>query len=287
MKASIRIKLLVMSILLVLLTTIGISATYYVLIKQDTQKESRQRIQSAFAIMLDDLATRLRTYTITFDDLLKENANLGWVTYSYNQEPEQIGEVSFLVTNFKELVEEFRKFGRIISLDQLTLYGADGRLLLLSQRDGERETAGVYTISQHQNDTYLPLDNPSEVSPILFGDKPIPDTELPSGVTVAYEGEIPDALIATPFNKARIIHQAHEFTNSIATSVEEQTAATSQISGNISDVARGSDEITHTVADVAEGAQRTSERAASVKNAAEELASFADQLQQLVEIFKI
>ena len=48
MHVSIQAKLLVMSILLVLLITAGISTTYYILTKQDKQRESRQRIQVAF-----------------------------------------------------------------------------------------------------------------------------------------------------------------------------------------------------------------------------------------------
>lgn len=44
MKASIRTKLLTMCILLVLLTTVAISGTYYLLTRQDKQRESRQRI---------------------------------------------------------------------------------------------------------------------------------------------------------------------------------------------------------------------------------------------------
>jgi len=86
---------------------------------------------------------------------------------------------------------------------------------------------------------------------------------------------------------AQIIHRVHEFTNSIATSVEEQTAATNQISHNIANVAQGSEEIAQTIIEVAGVAQRTSERAASVKSAAAELTSLADQLQRLVETFKI
>jgi methyl-accepting chemotaxis protein len=86
---------------------------------------------------------------------------------------------------------------------------------------------------------------------------------------------------------SEIIHRAHEFTESIATSVEQQTAATNLISTNIATVAHRSDEIANTTVEVTGVAQRTSERAGQVQNAAKELASLADQLQQLVGTFKI
>ena len=61
----------------------------------------------------------------------------------------------------------------------------------------------------------------------------------------------------------------------------------SEISQNVSDVAFGSDEITSRITEVADVAQRASAQAASVKSAAEELMSFADQLQQRIQMFKI
>jgi hypothetical protein len=65
MKTSIQIKLLSLCIFLVLMTTIGISATYYVLTKRDKHRESQQRIQIAFDIKqnLNRLTPAMREMT--------------------------------------------------------------------------------------------------------------------------------------------------------------------------------------------------------------------------------
>ena len=63
MNMSVRTKFLILCIVLVLLITIGISATYYVLTRQDKQRESQQRIRIAFDIILNDFNKRVTTYT--------------------------------------------------------------------------------------------------------------------------------------------------------------------------------------------------------------------------------
>ena len=85
MKISIRTKLLGMCILLVLLTTVGISVTYYVLTKQDKHRESRQRIQIGFDIILKDFTDRTDRYIRRLENFLQENINAGWTAHSYNQ----------------------------------------------------------------------------------------------------------------------------------------------------------------------------------------------------------
>ena len=99
MKASIQIKLLALCILLVLLTAVSISATYYVLTKQDKHRESRQRIKIAFDIIHDDMTNRLQTYTSRFDEFLKRDERMNWITRFYNQEKSQVGSSQFIVSS--------------------------------------------------------------------------------------------------------------------------------------------------------------------------------------------
>ncbi len=56
MKISIRGKLFALSMFSVLVTTVAISITYYVLISQDEHQKSQQRIHIAFMIIFDDVA---------------------------------------------------------------------------------------------------------------------------------------------------------------------------------------------------------------------------------------
>ena len=94
MKASIQTKLLVMCILLVLLTIVGISATYYVLATRYMRRESRQRIRIAFDIILDDFANRLNTYASRVREFLTANEPLQVTTSSYQQDPGRISSIS-------------------------------------------------------------------------------------------------------------------------------------------------------------------------------------------------
>jgi|PlaIllAssembly_1097288.scaffolds.fasta_scaffold2739056_1 hypothetical protein len=79
MKMSIQTKLLLMTIFLVAVTTVGISLAYYVLTRQDKQRESRQRIQIAFKIILDDVNNRREQSIRSFEKFLKEEQTLNEV----------------------------------------------------------------------------------------------------------------------------------------------------------------------------------------------------------------
>jgi methyl-accepting chemotaxis protein len=200
MKVSIQTKLLIMCILLVLLVTAGISATYYVVARKDKHRESQQHIQIAFDIMLDDLTNRLSTYTERFDEFLKGDTSLRGTTYAYIQDQNRIKSMSFVATYLTKVTDELKKFGHIVSADQLMLYGADKRLIALYQRQGEQEFAGVYVVSQTGNNTYFSLDNSSELTSILVGNSPIPDAPLPDRIVASWEKEIPDAITTVLFS---------------------------------------------------------------------------------------
>ena len=208
-----------MCILLVLLATTGISATYYILTKQDKQRESRQQIQIAFDIVLDDFAERLQSYTTRFEEFLKEDLVLLKATYSYIQDTSRIRARPFLITDLSKATAELKKFGHLVSVDRLSLYGTDRRLLVVYQRQSDQETVGGYVISETGNDTYLPMDNLSQLIPKLLGSTPIPDAPLPPGISARYEGELPETIVATPFNEAQklelriiapVYHQGHK-----------------------------------------------------------------------------
>jgi len=83
-----------------------------------------------------------------------------------------------------------------------------------------------------------------------------------------------------------VIGKINEYTTTIASAVEEQSATANEIANNIADAARGTSEITQNVAGVAEAAQSTSTGASDTQTASSELASMAAELQQLVAKFK-
>ncbi len=191
MKSSIQTKLLVMCIFLVLLTTVGLSVTYYVLATQYMRRESRQRIRIAFDIILDDFADRLHTYADRVDEFLRSNEPLQVTTFSYQQDPDRISSISFISTNLAKAAEELKRFAHVNAARRLLLYGTDKRLLTFYQQNDGRENLGIYVTAAEGSDTYIPLDDPSELTPMLLGRKPIPDIPVPSGVSTYYEEDIP------------------------------------------------------------------------------------------------
>ncbi len=200
MEISIKTKFLALCVFLVLLTTGGISVTYYWLTKQDKQWESRQRIRIAFDIILDDFVNRRASYTRGLEGFLEENVPLSRATYFYSRDESQIGSMEFILIHFSQVAEDLKKFGRTILANRLTLYGINKRLLLSYQRYDDVEDVGIYRISHTGEDSYLSLNSPSDRSQILFSNQSIPDAPLPVGVAAHFEGEIPETITAELIN---------------------------------------------------------------------------------------
>jgi len=201
MKMSIRTKFLIVCLSLVLVTIAGISLTYYTLTKQDKQRESRQRIQIGFDIILNDYTRRITTYTQSVKKFLAENVALLWATYTYSRDQSEEGTIRFLFDNFADASEELRQFGRVASADRVMLYGSNRRLLVVYQRVGEQEFKGGYFVSEEEGEQYLPMNDPTILAEITFRynnrslrfkNKPFPHATLPHGVAAVYDREIPD-----------------------------------------------------------------------------------------------
>jgi len=204
MKISIQTKLLALCILLVLLTTTSISATYYILTKQDKHRESQQRIQVAFDIILDDFADQLNISLERLDKFLEKHPGLPLIIQSYNRDESQISSPQFITSFLISVVYKLKEFGPMISADQVVIYGANKRLLAIYHHNRDQETVGGYVVSESGNDAYLSFDDPSYVSTWLILDrKPIPDTPLPTGITAHYEGNVPESTSTSLFSKGQ------------------------------------------------------------------------------------
>jgi len=84
-----------------------------------------------------------------------------------------------------------------------------------------------------------------------------------------------------------IIDQIRERAEFTGSGMEEQSAATDAISRRMAESARGSKEITQGIAEMAAIAEQTSQSASDVHNSASGLAMLSENLQSLVEKFKI
>ncbi|MDH5764297.1 MAG: methyl-accepting chemotaxis protein [Nitrospinota bacterium] len=84
-----------------------------------------------------------------------------------------------------------------------------------------------------------------------------------------------------------IISNINEISSTIASSVEEQTATTSEIGRNVTEAAKGSGEIANNITGVASAAADTAQGATENQKGAVDLASMAADLQKLVARFRI
>jgi len=140
MKASIKTKLLIMCVLLVISTTISISAAYYLLAKQDKHRESQQRLQIAFEIIFDDLARQIQFYTQQFEDQLQRDNTFRVAANFYLRRQHTL----MYDTGMRPFVESrLSRLGQVISVDRLSLYALDGALLVAYQRPASLPTEQV------------------------------------------------------------------------------------------------------------------------------------------------
>ena len=83
-----------------------------------------------------------------------------------------------------------------------------------------------------------------------------------------------------------VITQINDFTNTIATAVEEQSATTNEMSRNVTEASKGSVQISENVHGMAQAAQSTSSSAHDSQKAAQQLAVMSTELRGLVDQFK-
>lgn len=84
-----------------------------------------------------------------------------------------------------------------------------------------------------------------------------------------------------------VINQINDIQNTIASSVEEQTATTNEIARNVAEAAKGSSDIAKNIGVVALNAQTTTIGASNTSQAATELAHMAVNLQTIVSQFRL
>ncbi len=84
-----------------------------------------------------------------------------------------------------------------------------------------------------------------------------------------------------------VINQINDIQNTIASSVEEQTATTNEIARNVAEAAKGTSSIAESIGVVAQNAQATTTGANSTAQAAVELTQMAVNLQTIIHQFRL
>ncbi|MFI6073766.1 methyl-accepting chemotaxis protein [Actinoplanes sp. NPDC051343] len=110
-------------------------------------------------------------------------------------------------------------------------------------------------------------------------------TEDISGRIGAIKADTAEAVAAIQ-QIAEVINKISDYSTTIASAVEEQTATTNEMSRSVSDAAYGSREIAGVIAGVADAATSTTGGAGETEAAAARLASLSERLRTLVGSFR-
>ena len=200
MKISLQRKFFLLFVLVGLMMTIGISFAYYTLTKRDKQRESRERLQIAFDILLDSHRDRAERSIRQMQDFLRTNGKIGNQIYLYKQEGGEDSKraIGIYLVN---IVNELQQFAQIASPDRLILYDSNKRLLALYIRnEGEQDIIGGYVKTSDGTPTYLPLHDP-EVRGRLLLDKDIEEHNLPATIPTETSIELSEQIRTEMINE--------------------------------------------------------------------------------------
>jgi len=200
-KYSIKLKFLCLSILIVIITTLGISGSYYILTKYDKREETKQHIQIAFDFIYDDINNRLKDSAKEFDEYVKGHYGISETVSAYNTNKHQIKSMIFINTYLRTVAADLKKFGQAVNADEISLYTKDKRLLVTYSNKNGKKTIGGYVVSSEGKNSYLSFEDSPEFRQIFFENKQITYVPLESDVSALYEGEIPDETVSEIFNE--------------------------------------------------------------------------------------
>lgn len=201
MKKSIQTKLFALCILLVVITSINISIPFYVLTKQEKLSASQTQIQVAFEIIRDDILKRIQDQSQKIEEVFQQVSAIPWGLSLYNgaEEEQHFFSNSTYSSYFITIGEEFSNFGRLISADRISLYGADKRILVsFHKEDLTQEKTGVYVTTKDGRHTYLSIDDYSQS---LISQKKFPQNPLPLELLAEFDQEIPQKLVSEHFSE--------------------------------------------------------------------------------------
>ncbi len=180
MKFSIKTKLLAMCIGLVLFMTLSLASSYYVIAKRDKHRESQERIQIAFDIVLDDIAEHVERYRSRIHDFLRQGEDTLYLAsriYGSDTSRPTVGVDRTYITSY------LTRFGQSLSIDRMMVYGENHFLLAWYQRRPD-------PVEEMEPGR---ADEPLEISSVL----------PPDGIASTFDLEFPAEMVAELFTQGQ------------------------------------------------------------------------------------
>ncbi len=201
MKITIQFKLLALCVILVLLTALSISVSYYTLSRKDKQRESQQRIQVAVEIIGDDFLTRTHDYSEKIEEFLQQSFDISRALSLYLHKDNKQEFFSNL-TNASYVAKsgtELQGFSRLIAADRLTLYGHDGRALVSYQHGQDQEKPAVYILAEISEEGQCVYISTFDSNRFLMQRDTLPKVALPDSISAEFIEKMPDDIVTEYF----------------------------------------------------------------------------------------
>ena len=200
--SSLQTKLIASSLFFVLLTSAGFSVTYYLLARQEKEREFMRQIRTAFRIINDEYLNLTSDHAKKLQEISAQDFALAKMITTYQQQRDDImfafhkDRAIMASTNlsyFSRAAAALKSFGGAISARGLFVYGHDRRLLFAYARHGAQETVGAYLKTESGADTFVSLDDTSKISAMIFDKQSLPEMLLPPDIAPSYAPPLPDA----------------------------------------------------------------------------------------------
>ena len=204
--SSLQTKLIASSLFFVLLTSAGFSVTYYLLARQEKEREFMRQIRTAFRIINDEYLNLTSDHAKKLQEISAQDFALAKIITTYQQQRDDImfafhkDRAIMASTNlsyFSRAAASLKSFGGAISARGLFVYGHDRRLLFAYARHGDQETVGAYLKTESGTDTFVSLDDTSKISAMIFDKQSLPETLLPPNIAPSYASPLPDAPVVS------------------------------------------------------------------------------------------
>ena len=194
-----RQKILIRSILATIFMIAAMSGIYYGVFTRDIRERSRQTVETAFQVVLDDMRLRVNAVQTRLADFtqralpgpLYSIAMLQGAAASASSD-DFIWNIKKMFTYANPLALNLTEFADLTGAVEIQVYTRERQLLAVYQQGADGGFTGV-RLPEISREQIIPLSRKDRWPARLQRVEEIPLQPLPAGLTLEYSGEFPDA----------------------------------------------------------------------------------------------
>ncbi len=304
LKITLKEKTLAIFILLTLSVIIVMSGVYYYLLIRDIRRFSRDQINVAMEMILDDTVSQVKRITPRIESFINERllVNISLLydglkqleTLDAAQDSEYLTRLQGVIPIASSTISDIGKFLPVLGANEFVVYDKDRKLIAAYRHLEDQDVLGLYLHQLHKG-TFIPLRTNEDVSATWnwMGIQDIPKNPLPEEVSPEYEGEIPDTTIATLGKLGKIatlqliIPMLRGAESQGVCVVHVAVKQHQEISAASNEQSVGAEHVNTAMQQLDQVTQQNSGTSEGIAATAVELAAQARQLQQTMAFFTI